>query len=204
MKCRSLMTNVRKISVMFMVLATVTIMAVGSSQVSFAAGENTKVRAFQGGLQISEEDSGNIGVDTDCVGGIESADVVKMICYLIPPGVSNDDNSNAIATLESSTSIACPADVGFSGDHTCFSVTFAGALFDEGTVDNPADWHFHAEFYNAADEIIADGRQEFQNLSFLVIPESPIGIAALLLSSLAALGGFMYLRGRKNQSMLNI
>jgi hypothetical protein len=171
---------------------------------SYAAAEDTKVRAFQAGVQITEENPGNQGVDTDCIGGIISADVVKMVCYLIPPGVANNDNSNAIATLESNTEIACPADVGFSGDHTCFSVTFPGALFDEGTEEEPGDWHFHAEFRNAADEIIADGRQEFQNHSFFVIPESPIGIAALVMSSLAALGAFMFLKGRKNSTNLGL
>jgi len=157
---------------------------------------NTKVRAFQSGDQITEESPGMIGVDTDCIGGIESSAAVKMICYLIPPGVSNNDNTNAISQLDTTSTIPCPSGVGFSGDHTCFSVTFPGSLFTQGGQGEVGEYHFHAEFYDAQNNLIADGKQTFQNHSFFVIPESGLGAIALVGSSLGGLGGFYFLRGR--------
>ena len=119
-----------------------------------------------------------------------------MICYLIPPGVSNNDNSNAVAQITQSTEeTECPADVGFNvAEQTCYRAEFAGALFDQ-----QGDWHFHAEFYNAEDQLIADNQQTFANNSFFVLPESPIGLIALLGSSLAALSAFMVVRGRASK-----
>ena len=160
---------------------------------------NTKVRAFQNDLQIDSVNPGQINTDTDCVGGIDSiAGATYMICYLIPPGVSNNDNSNAIAQItQPIEETECPADVGFNvAEQTCYRAEFAGALFDQ-----QGDWHFHAEFYNAQDQLISDGRQTFANNSFFVLPESPIGVAALVVSSLAVLGGFMFLRGRSHSNL---
>jgi len=168
------------------------------AQSAFAADANTKVRAFQNGGVINEENPGQINVDTDCVGGIDNDEgATYMICYLIPPGVSNNDNSNAIAQLTATTEETCPADAGFDvSDQTCYTATFAGSLFDQ-----QGDWHFHAEFYNAQDQLISDGRQTFANNSFFVLPESPIGVIALLGSTLAVLGGFMFLRSRGRTSL---
>lgn len=187
------------------IVAVVMLAAPAMISNSYAADTSTKVRAFQDGAQITAQNPGLNGVDTDCVGGIISADAVKMVCYLIPPGVANNNNDNAIATLETSSTIACPAGVGFSADHTCFSVTFPGSLFTEGSGAEAADYHFHAEFYDASDNLIADGNQTFQNHSFFVIPESPIGIIAMVGASLAALGGFYALRShQKNQTIPGI
>lgn len=170
------------------------------AQSAFAAGANTKVKAFQNGAVVgdSQSDGGQINTDTDCVGGIDNDEgSTYMICYLIPPGVSNNDNSNAIAQLTSSAEITCPANVGFNvADQDCYSVTFPAALFDKN-----GDWHFHVEFYNAQDQLIADGQQTFANNSFFVLPESPIGVAALVMSSLAVLGGFMFLKSRKHSDL---
>ncbi|MGI0016720.1 MAG: hypothetical protein ACREBU_25125 [Nitrososphaera sp.] len=169
------------------------------AQTASAAEEHTTVRAFQNGVLL-DGDPGQIGTDTDCVGGIHSDEgAVSMTCYLIPPGVANNDNTNAIAQLSTGVNVACPADAGFDlADDECFSVTFDGSLFDQ-----QGDWHFHAEFYNATQGLIADGKQTFANNSFFVLPESPIGVAALVVSSLAVLGGFMFLR-RRNHSQLPI
>ena len=168
------------------------------AQSAFAADANTKVRAFQNGGVINEENPGQINVDTDCVGGIDNDEgATYMICYLIPPGVSNNDNSNAIAQLTATTEETCPAGAGFDvSDQTCYTATFPGSLFDQ-----QGDWHFHAEFYNAQDQLISDGRQTFANNSFFVLPESPIGVIALLGSTLAVLGGFMFLRSRGRASL---
>ena len=188
--------NKKYIGIMALALA-ITVAPV-LAQSAFAADANTKVRAFQNGALA---DPGQILTDTECVGGIDKDEgATYMICYLIPPGVSNNDNSNAIAQLTSSTEITCPDGVGFNvANQDCYEVTFAAALFDV-----QGDYHFHAEFYNADDELISDGRQTFANNSFFVLPESPIGVAALVISSLAVLGGFMFLRSRSNATNLPI
>jgi hypothetical protein len=195
---KSIMTSTKKhIGIMAIVIA-VTIAPV-FAQSAFAAQANTKVRAFQNDLHIDGSNPGQINTDTDCVGGIDSDEgATYMICYLVPPGVSNNDNSNAIAQITQPTEeTECPADVGFNvAQQTCYRAEFAGALFDQ-----QGDWHFHAEFYNAQDQLISDGRQTFANNSFFVLPESPIGVAALVVSSLAVLGGFMFLRGRSHSNL---
>ncbi|MGH9879588.1 MAG: hypothetical protein ACRD5H_18320, partial [Nitrososphaerales archaeon] len=147
---------------------------------------------------IDSGNPGQINTDTDCVGGIDNDEgATYMICYLIPPGVSNNDNSNSIAQLTATTEETCPTGAGFDvSDQDCYTATFPAALFDQ-----QGDWHFHAEFYNAADELIADGQQTFANNSFFVLPESPIGVAALIASSLAVLGGFMFLRSRNHSNL---
>lgn len=191
------MTSSKKyIGIMAIALA-VTIAPV-FAQSAFAADANTKVRAFQNGVLIDSGNPGQINTDTDCVGGIDDDEgATYMICYLIPPGVSNNDNSNAIAQLTSTAEETCPTDAGFDvSDQVCYTATFAASLFDQ-----QGDWHFHAEFYNAQDQLIADGRQTFANNSFFVLPESPIGVAALIASSLAVLGGFMFLRSRNHTSL---
>ena len=181
-----------------MAIALAVAMAPVIAQSAFAADANTKVRAFQNDLKIDESNPGLINTDTDCVGGIDSDEgATYMICYLIPPGVSNNDNSNAIAQFTATTEETCPADAGFNvANQVCYTATFPGALFDQ-----QGDWHFHAEFYNAEDELISDGRQTFANNSFFVLPESPIGVAALVASSLAVLGGFMFLRTRSHSNL---
>ena len=192
-------TNIRYIGIMAIALAVT--MAPVFVQSAFAADANTKVRALQNGAVINEANPGQINVDTDCVGGIDTDEgAAYMICYLIPPGVSNNDNSNAIETLTSSAEETCPADVGFNvADQTCYTATFPASLFDQ-----QGDWHFHAEFYDAQDNLISDGRQTFANNSFFVLPESPIGVIALVGSTLAVLGGFMFLRSRSHTSNLPI
>jgi hypothetical protein len=189
-------SNAKYIWIMAIALAVTVAPALAQS--AFAADANTKVRAFQNGGVINEENPGQINVDTDCVGGIDNDEgATYMICYLIPPGVSNNDNSNAIAQLTATTEETCPADAGFDvSDQTCYTAAFAGSLFDQ-----QGDWHFHAEFYNAQDQLISDGRQTFANNSFFVLPESPIGVIALLGSTLAVLGGFMFLRTRGRTSL---
>ena len=189
-------TNKMYIGIMAIALA-VTVAPV-FAQSAFAADANTKVRAFQNDVKIDSGNPGQINTDTDCVGGIDNDEgATYMICYLVPPGVSNNDNSNAIAQLTSTAEETCPADAGFDvSDQTCYTATFPGSLFDQ-----QGDWHFHAEFYNAQNQLISDGRQTFANNSFFVLPESPIGVIALLGSTLAVLGGFMFLRSRGRASL---
>jgi hypothetical protein len=180
-----------------MVIALAAIMAPVFTQSAFAGPADTRARAFQNGAQITDSNPGQINTDTECVGSIDNDEgATKMVCYLVPPGVSNNDNSNAIAIEESSTVVSCPSEGGFGANDQCYSVTFAGALFDQ-----VGDWHFHTEFYDAQNNLISDARQTFQNHSFFVLPESPIGVAALVASSLAVLGGFMFLRSRSHANL---
>ncbi|MCI0559202.1 MAG: hypothetical protein MN733_11960 [Nitrososphaera sp.] len=186
----------KKYTGLLAIALAVTLSTVFAQSASAVDPPNTKVRAFQNGLLIDSGNPGQVGTDTDCVGGVDpDAGAVSMTCYLIPPGVSNDDNSNAIAQDSTAVNIPCPPDAGFN-DHECFSVTFSGALFDQ-----QGDWHFHAEFFDEQANIITDGDHTFANNSFFVLPESPIGILALVISSLAVLGGFMFLRGRHNSQL---
>ena len=63
-------SNAKYIGIMAIALA-VTVAPV-FAQSAFAADANTKVRAFQNGGVINEENPGQINVDTDCVGGIDN------------------------------------------------------------------------------------------------------------------------------------
>jgi hypothetical protein len=77
-------------------------------------------------------------------------------------------------------------------DETTTVPLVAGEAEDTFTPDEVGTWIVEADFGNG---VIV---QETLNIDFLVIPESPIGIAALMASSLAALGAFMFLRRRSS------
>ena len=64
------------------------------------------------------------------------------------------------------------------------------------TVNNQGVWHVTVKYFSDAGSVVD---QELINLevSFFVLPESPIGLAAIMGSSLAALGAFVALRRRK-------
>jgi hypothetical protein len=66
------------------------------------------------------------------------------------------------------------------------------------TVDEPGEYTVDVDFTKFGKVI-----KTFY-CDFLVIPESPVGIAALVMSSLAALGGFAFLRTRKSGSTANL
>ena len=190
------MTSSKKhIGIMAIVVAVTIAPVFAQSAFATVSSTNTKVRAFQNDLQIDGGNPGLLNTDTDCVGGIDNVGSTHMICYLIPPGVANNNNDNAIAQLQADDEETCPAGAGFDAGQVCYTATFPAALFDQ-----QGDWHFHAEFYNGA-ELIADNQQTFQNHSFFVLPESPIGVAALIISSLAVLGGFMFLRRRSHANL---
>jgi hypothetical protein len=61
-------------------------------------------------------------------------------------------------------------------------------------LDEVGDWTVEADFGNG---VIV---RETLHIDFLVIPESPLGIAALVGSSIAALGAFMFLKTRIKSS----
>jgi hypothetical protein len=66
----------------------------------------------------------------------------------------------------------------------------AGEAEDTFTPDEVGTWTVEADFGNG---VIV---RETLHIDFLVIPESPVGVAALIVSSLAALGAFMFLKKR--------
>jgi hypothetical protein len=217
------MVPIQRIALMAMAIALLTTLVIGSGlQLSYAhhrsghsgggpsvatllAEEeepNTKVRALQGGNSLSTDPGteGVLGVDIDCVAGIEGTDSADtVVCYLVPDGIATPDYATSpIPPQSSNVGGACPDGVGFTSGFECFSMTFDESLFENG------HWRFVAEFYKNGQLVDIKGSNVWTNHSFMVIPESPIGIAALVMSSLAALGGFMFLRGRKSNSMVNV
>jgi hypothetical protein len=57
--------------------------------------------------------------------------------------------------------------------------------------DEQGTWIVEADFGNG--QVI----RKMLNISFFVVPESPIGAIAMLLASMGALGGFLYFRSRR-------
>ena len=74
-------------------------------------------------------------------------------------------------------------------------VALSGGIAENSfTPDQAGEWTVNADFGNGV--II----HKTLNVSALVIPESPIGIIALIVSSLGVLGGFMFLRRNSSTS----
>jgi hypothetical protein len=153
---------------------------------------NTKVRAIQDGNSLDESIPGQLGFDTDCVAGIQGSGIVdEVVCYLVPDGIPTPDYvTTAITPQSSTTEESCPGGVGFTGGFVCFTTTFDSGLL------SPGHWRFVAEYYNDGQLVDVKGSNVWTNHSFFVLPESAIGIIALVASSLAVLGGFVFLRGR--------
>lgn len=59
------------------------------------------------------------------------------------------------------------------------------------TPDEKGTWRIEADLGNG--QVIS----ETLDVSFFVLPESPIGAVAMMLASVGALGGFLYFRSRK-------
>lgn len=152
-----------------------------------------KVRAFQDGKSLDENNEGIApGADIDCVAGIEglhSAD--KVICYLVPEGIPTPSyKTTPIPPITTTDSESCPDDAGFKSDMICFTAKFDNNLFENG------HYRFVAEFYKDGELVGIKGADFYANHSFFVVPESPVGSAALVGSSLAGLGGYFFFRGR--------
>jgi hypothetical protein len=157
-----------------------------------SAAPNTKVRALQDGNSLDESNQGQMGIDIDCVAGIDgSGSADEVVCYLVPDGISTPDYATTpIPPQTASTEESCPTGVGFNSGYSCFTTSFDSALFTQG------HWRFVAEFYKNGQLVDIKGSNVWTNHSFFVLPESPIGILALVGSSLAVLGGFMFLKKR--------
>jgi hypothetical protein len=167
------------------------------SSASATAAPNTKVRALQNGISLDESTQGDLVSDIDCVAGIEGSGTAdEVVCYLVPDGIPTPDYATTpIPPQTASTEESCPSGVGFTGGFVCFTTTFASTEF------SPGHWRFVAEFYKNGQLVDIKGSDVWTNHSFFVLPESPIGILALVGSSLAVLGGFMYLRGRSHSQL---
>src|SRR5215510_2447397 len=146
----------------------------------------SKTKAVQNGVGCDSQNECNLLDDIDCVGSLTTSDYDKMICYLVPDGVPTPQyKTGATDSGDSTTQVSCPDNVGFTGGDTCMSVTFPISDF------TPGDWRFVTEFYKGGVLVDTNGA-DFGVHTFFVIPESPLGIAALIGSSLAALAGYSY------------
>ena len=70
----------------------------------------------------------------------------------------------------------------------------------EGIVDERGFWTARATFLDTEGNPIEEAEKSVRVDSFFVLPESPIGVAALIMSSLAVLGGFMFLKKRSQSN----
>jgi hypothetical protein len=143
----------------------------------------------------------------DCVGLTDIADVAQIECELyddvncpVGPGIPCATGTDNTATSPPTFSpVPGDCDAGCEEYRVTFDPVAAGA---DTTPEN--ELHFKILFKDAEGELIDVQGKDTRIHSFLVIPESPIGIAALVMSALAALGGFMFLKGRKSGSALNV
>lgn len=71
--------------------------------------------------------------------------------------------------------------------------------FDASLFTQPSYWHFRVEFKDADGRIVDITGNDFRIHSFFVLPESSLGIIALLGSSLGTAGWYAYMRARKHQ-----
>lgn len=165
-----------------------------------AYAEAPKARAIQNGVSLDDSGStGDLLNDIACVGGIEAAENADhTVCYLVPDGIPTPDYATTPIPPQTGTLDACPAVGGFGATQECFSTLFDISLF------SPGHWRFVIEFYDGQNNLIDVKGIDFRNHSFFVLPESPVGVAALIVSSLAVLGGFMFLRNRNRTANLPI
>lgn len=186
------MYSIRLAAISALAMGVLVLLIGGSfAQSGYAVPINAQVKAVQNGVGIDTNTQGVLGEDIDCVGGLSTTEFDEMICYLVPDGVATPDyKTGAIADQTANSQISCPTGVGFGASDACMSTTFDDSLF------SPGHWRFVAEFYNEG-ELVDTAGIDYGVHSFFVIPESPLGIAALVGSSLAALAGYSFLRSRK-------
>jgi len=165
------------------------------SPMAYADSIEAKARAIQNGISLDTTTQGTIGDDIDCVGGIDTdGGADNAICYLVPDGVPTPDYKTDPSVISQAMSAtACPSVGGFTAGEECFSTTFGEANF------SPGHWRFVVEFY-AGTALVDLAGIDYRVHSFGVIPESPIGMIAIVGAALAGLGGFYLLRGRQSVS----
>jgi len=77
-----------------------------------------------------------------------------------------------------------------------YALTFEGSNFAE-----PGNYHVRAKFYDSTGALAAIGTEVVVVNPFMVVPESQIGIIALVTSSLAGLGGIVLRRKHGNSHL---
>ena len=170
------------LTVMFMVPAGI------FTSSAYADSIEAKARAIQNGVSLDTSTQGTVGSDIDCVGGIDSnGGADSAVCYLVPSTVPTKDYKTQ--TSQVMTATACPSVGGFTSGEECFSTTWDESNF------GPGDYRFVVEFYSNGQLVDLAG-VDYRVHTFLVIPESPIGMIAIVGAALAGLGGFYLLRGR--------
>jgi hypothetical protein len=139
----------------------------------------------------------------DCVALTDIAEVASVQCKLfddvncpVGPDVECAIGSDTTATAPPTFSDV-PGECGNAGTCEEYRVTF-DPVADGADVTPQKELHFKIYFLNSDGNLISEQSQDIQIHSFLVIPESPIGMIAIVGAALAGLGGFYLLRGRNN------
>jgi hypothetical protein len=130
----------------------------------------------QGGLDVTDIAPASINDTVNCSAATTHLGIVASSIIAIPP-------SGPSVTLDTNSGV---------GSNIINSGNFQ--------IDQTGIWTIEADFFDANGVRIG---QELLNVSvsFFVIPESPIGAAALIGSSLAALGAFVGLRRRASAQL---
>jgi len=140
----------------------------------------------------------------DCVGLTDIAEVASIECKLFDdtncpkgPDVPCDVGTDSSSTAPTFTPVPGSCGAGCKEYRVTFDPVTAGA---DLTIDPKHELHFTITFLNIDGQPIAVQGQDVKTHSFLVIPESPIGMVAIVGAALAGLGGFYLLRGRHSTS----
>ena len=154
------------------IAAIATLFMVGIVSMSPRASAVTTMTCLdnsQGGLDVTDIAPAQLNDQISCTATTSHSGITFSEILLIPPGGSPTLLTTASGPLSNTIS---------SGN---FNVNQQGV------------WTVEAVYFDQAKNVVA---REVINIaiSFFVIPESTLGVAALVGSSLAALGGFMYFR----------
>jgi hypothetical protein len=144
--------------------------------------------------------------NVDCVGLTDIADVAQIECQLYDDVNCTVGSGSPCATDTDNIATSPPLYSDVPGEcDPCNEYRVSFNPVAEGADTTPEnELHFKILFKDASGELIDVNGKDIRVHSFLVVPESPIGAAALILSTLAALGAFMFLKGRKSDSNLPI
>jgi hypothetical protein len=139
-------------------------------------------------INVSDQD---VVVPTYGLGLVEGGDpsdgVVNLDQDLTAVAETTDKTVNAVIFTWKSPSGGFAREATVAGDSS-FEDTFAPT--------EPGDWEVRADFGNG--QVVV----KTVTATFFVLPESPIGALAMIVTSTVILGGFLYLRTRKNPSGL--
>ena len=109
----------------------------------------------------------------------------------VGPGVPCDEGTDSTPTSPPTGDVPGSCGAGCEEYRVTFDPVTAGADTTPGN-----ELHIKVYFYDASGALIDDQGKDIRIHSFLVIPESPIGMLALVGAALAGLGGFYLLKGR--------